>query len=231
MEYETHEGFARNKYFNWYDSIIKRATLQERTYDSSTHEKHHALPQCLGGTEVVILTFKEHYICHWLLTKFTSGNERYKMVVSMSFFYYNKQNIKSKRPLNAQKSRAYANFKAEFSSACQGRVQWTTSDVYTFKHMDTKETFTGTRHEFYLHKDKSVSHMEIWNLIHHGYINQGRWHSKRWGVWIDNLQKFSSEITRGYNGAGSMRVTCSGCGKTTNPGNLARWHKQCIDSS
>lgn len=227
MEYQNYLKFIRNKYYMCYDRIIQRAVRENRVYDSCIYEWHHALPDCLGGRETVPLTFKEHYICHWLLTKFTQDHDRYKMIVAMSFFYYNKPNKNAKRPLNAQKSRAYASFKHQFCQALQGRVQWTLSDIHIFKNMDTGEIFEGTRHEFYIHNNETLSHMEIYNLIVNGCNGTKRWHSKRWGVWNAELKMFSCDIPKRKNPTMSRRITCAGCGKTTSPGNIARWHKNC----
>jgi hypothetical protein len=48
------------------------------------YEKHHILPTSMGGKDtennLVILTPREHYICHLLLSKFTKGKDRIKMV-------------------------------------------------------------------------------------------------------------------------------------------------------
>jgi hypothetical protein len=75
--------FIDNKYRRWYWQIIDRArsrSLREYT------ERHHVLPRSLGGTdgEVVRLTFREHFLAHWLLTKFTEGRARRKMNYALS---------------------------------------------------------------------------------------------------------------------------------------------------
>lgn len=65
--------FTDNKYFRLYNAIIERATLRSLPADVKT-EIHHILPRSLGGddstTNLVILTLKEHWICHRLLVKF-----------------------------------------------------------------------------------------------------------------------------------------------------------------
>jgi hypothetical protein len=72
--------FINNKYTKWYNSIICKA--KSRNINSYT-EKHHIIPVSLGGTNepsnLVKLTPREHFICHLLLTKMTSGNDFYKM--------------------------------------------------------------------------------------------------------------------------------------------------------
>jgi len=72
--------FINNKYTNWYNSLINKA--QNRIVLGYA-EKHHIIPSALGGTNekdnIVKLTPREHFICHLLLTKMTTGNARYKM--------------------------------------------------------------------------------------------------------------------------------------------------------
>lgn len=77
--------FANNKYTRYYFSIIHNAKLEKRikSYDG-TLESHHILPKSLGGNNsknnLVLLTCKEHYICHLLLTKMVSNDSYYKML-------------------------------------------------------------------------------------------------------------------------------------------------------
>ena len=72
--------YLQNKYTNWYFSIISNA--QSRTISGYT-EKHHIIPKSLGGSDkkdnLVRLTAREHFICHWLLTKMTIGENQKKM--------------------------------------------------------------------------------------------------------------------------------------------------------
>ena len=80
--------FLNNKYSKWYNSIIDKA--QKRNWNKVDFyvEKHHIVPRCLGGTDdknnLVTLTAREHFICHLLLTKITSGQEKYKMISAYS---------------------------------------------------------------------------------------------------------------------------------------------------
>ena len=80
--------FLSNKYSKWYNSIIDNA--QKRNWNKVDFyvEKHHIVPRCLGGTDdknnLVTLTAREHFICHLLLTKITSGQEKYKMISAYS---------------------------------------------------------------------------------------------------------------------------------------------------
>ena len=74
--------FIENKYSKIYFSIISNAksrTILPETYT----EKHHIIPKSLGGNNskdnLAVLTAREHFICHLLLPRMTSGNDQIKM--------------------------------------------------------------------------------------------------------------------------------------------------------
>ena len=73
--------YLSNKYSIWYYSIISNAKSKLRTEYT---ESHHIIPRSLGGSNdpsnLVELTAKEHFICHKLLTKFTTGEAKRKML-------------------------------------------------------------------------------------------------------------------------------------------------------
>ena len=74
--------FIDNKYTRWYYSIIHRAAIRELPPGVYT-ERHHIIPKSLGGSDhqanLAILTGREHFVCHWLLTKMTSDEAQRKM--------------------------------------------------------------------------------------------------------------------------------------------------------
>ena len=93
--------FLNNKYSKWYNSIIDKA--QKRNWNKVDFyvEKHHIIPKSLGGIDdknnLVTLTAREHFICHLLLTKITSGQEKYKMISAYSkMFCFGKDNERYK---------------------------------------------------------------------------------------------------------------------------------------
>lgn len=66
--------FLDNKYTKIYYLIINRAL--DRSYKKVKNDgfqKHHIIPKCIGGTDealnLVMLTYKEHRVCHCLLIK------------------------------------------------------------------------------------------------------------------------------------------------------------------
>lgn len=62
--------FLDNKYTKIYYKIVEKASKRENI---SIGEIHHIIPKSMGGSNkkdnLVKLSFKEHYICHLLLTK------------------------------------------------------------------------------------------------------------------------------------------------------------------
>ncbi len=74
-----------NKYSKLYYTITNNA--KQRVTDGYT-ERHHIIPQSLGGNNdkenLVDLTAREHFICHWLLIKMTDGEDRSKMLYALN---------------------------------------------------------------------------------------------------------------------------------------------------
>jgi hypothetical protein len=74
--------FEDNKYSRWYTLIVDNA--KNRTLLLDYYEKHHIVPKSIGGANnkenLVILTAKEHFVCHLLLTKMLTGSAKRKMI-------------------------------------------------------------------------------------------------------------------------------------------------------
>ena len=100
--------FINNKYTNWYNSIINKA--KNRIIGGYT-EKHHIIPSSLGGTNdnenLVSLTAREHFVCHLLLTKMTTGNAKYKMNFALHMLS-NAKNIGEGRYIPSSRMYEYA---------------------------------------------------------------------------------------------------------------------------
>lgn len=74
-------------HLNIYNAIIENAKTQNRKKKNNYYENHHILPKCLGGIDennnLVLLTAKEHYLCHRLLTYIYPANRK----IALAFFY------------------------------------------------------------------------------------------------------------------------------------------------
>lgn len=98
-----------------YKQIIEKRKLEEPK-DTYT-ENHHIVPRSLGGSDdkdnLVKLTAREHFICHYLLAKMYEKEsiEWYKM--NHAFMMMRCQSITNDRYFN---SRLYASLKDNFSS-------------------------------------------------------------------------------------------------------------------
>ena len=74
-----------NKYCKWYFNIIDKALARGWTKKTSQVyvESHHIIPKSiLKNNDTVILTAREHFICHLLLPKFLEGQYKYKMLTA-----------------------------------------------------------------------------------------------------------------------------------------------------
>jgi hypothetical protein len=64
-----------------YNQIIDKAKNECRVKNKEIYyERHHIIPKCLGGSNkkenLVLLTAREHFICHWLLMRvYTDSNK------------------------------------------------------------------------------------------------------------------------------------------------------------
>jgi hypothetical protein len=82
--------FKKSKYTNIYYNIINKAKRQHRyKSDKTYYESHHIVPKALNGSNdkenIVLLTAKEHFICHLLLPKMCiNSNHKHKMICALN---------------------------------------------------------------------------------------------------------------------------------------------------
>jgi len=116
-----------NKYNRWYNTITERA--RDRVLNGYT-ERHHIIPKSLNGTDdknnLVNLTAREHFICHWLLTKMYTGEAKAKMIYALNGM--KRSNTFAQRYETKITARVYENLKKEFSAIhstnMKGREPW-----------------------------------------------------------------------------------------------------------
>lgn len=74
----------REWYQSVHDEIIERAFFRKLAPGIDGFDRHHICPKSLGGsndeTNLVWLTYREHFLVHWLLTKLHTGKARTKML-------------------------------------------------------------------------------------------------------------------------------------------------------
>jgi hypothetical protein len=78
--------FTNKFYSKVYFSTIEKAK-QRGWKKARGRERHHIIPQSLGGSNdrsnLVYLSCREHFLCHWLLVKMTEGESYHKMVYAL----------------------------------------------------------------------------------------------------------------------------------------------------
>ena len=188
--------FIYNKYTKWYNSIISRAQSRPIT---GYVEKHHIIPKSLGGSNrkfnIVPLSAREHFICHWLLTKMTEGKNKTKMCMALVMMRASHKNHQRYSTLIT--SRVYETIKSQavegFRNGTNKRVANGTHNflnltrlgkdhlqfdhtVYDWYHASTKTRVSMTRYD--LIKTYNLSDSGICEVI------QGKAKSvKDWFLW------------------------------------------------
>jgi 5-methylcytosine-specific restriction endonuclease McrA len=90
-----------NKYSKWYFQIIENARRRSEVLEYS--ERHHIIPKCINGSNkkenLVSLTYREHFLVHWLLTKMVT--DAYKIHINHAFSMMISTNRKLKRHISS----------------------------------------------------------------------------------------------------------------------------------
>lgn len=115
--YAAHITDSTCKYSRWYRNIVQAAAL--RTIDTYT-ESHHIIPRSMGGSDEkanrVDLTAREHFICHWLLTKiFKSGKGQWKMLNALRMMRADNSRDKTKRYSTKITARVYESIRETYA--------------------------------------------------------------------------------------------------------------------
>lgn len=94
--------FKDSKYTFMYFGIINKA--RARINQPAYTEKHHIIPKSLGGSNdqenLVRLSYREHFLCHWLLTRMVDGKDRRRM--NMAFWRMTTATKGQKRELSSR---------------------------------------------------------------------------------------------------------------------------------
>ncbi len=122
-----------NKYNKWYDQIIANGKHTKLP----GYERHHILPKSLGGNNkkdnLVYITSREHFICHWLLIKiYPTGDEHWKMLNALRIM--RAENKNQQRYETKITSRVYAKLKEEYSGLQSIRYTGKNNPFYGKKH-------------------------------------------------------------------------------------------------
>ena len=124
----------------WYFSIINNARSREKNIDGYT-ERHHIVPRSLGGNNkkenLIILTAREHFICHRLLVKMTSNSDRVKMAYAMRCMMNLENEHQFRYRIN---SFNYERLKIQTNKILSGRMSGANNPYYGKQHTDEVKT-------------------------------------------------------------------------------------------
>jgi len=145
--------FADNKYTRFYYQIINVALKEHRIKLSKSninyiyYESHHIIPKSLNGNNkkenLVLLTPREHFICHWLLIKMVyMKRDKEKMLNAFSgmFNWKEKRNLSSKQYqiLRVTSSKRFSSEEAnkKRSDALKGRTSPNKGKIMSEEHKE-----------------------------------------------------------------------------------------------
>jgi len=211
--YDYQTRFILNKYHKIYFNIIKKAI--HRSKPNCYTEIHHVIPKSLGGNNdkenLVILTAREHFICHQLLTKFTIGKDKKKMITAARFMSVVKNNHQD-RYIN---SYLYEIIKKKYAESLKGH-----------KHF-------GPFHQSKESNDKRSKTLKAYRAKHGGTF-KGKKHSIESRALMSKAQKGKKKPKRTPEQIENMRKAAKNrkpypktecCGHMWDPGNLAKHRK------
>lgn len=195
--------YLQNKYTRWYYNIIQRAqtrTISGRTISGYT-ERHHIIPKSLGGSNaksnLVVLTAKEHFICHLLLTKMTTNLDKQKMCFA---FWLLCNNTNKHQQRHTPTASTYSKIRSEYSSTMSNRLKGIPKNYASF-----------------LGKSHSEETKRLQSEVKKGKLNPnfGKKHS-------DESKRL---IGLTHKGITKPKYICSHCEKTVGGlNNFLRWH-------
>ena len=137
-----------NKYSKTYFAITSNA--KKRITEGYT-ELHHIIPQSMGGSNdkenLVELTAREHFICHWLLIKMTEGEDRSKMLYALNGM--KAENRYQQRYHTQITARVYEKYRIEHaenhSKRMKGRPAWNKGIKLEGKELEQQRERTRNR--------------------------------------------------------------------------------------
>ena len=200
-------------YQRLYDNIINAAKC--KSYDLYT-EKHHIIPKCLGGSNVkdnlVVLSYREHFLCHWILCKIYPNDVYLKFAFAKMLQSPSQMN----RKVNSWRfdiAKRYVKNQVNNTSFKKGNVPWNvggdSGQIPWNKGLCTGPMPTEERAK------RSEKLKEYWSDKEH--------HRKGKSPWCAGTK--GTGLVKAWNkGLKAEIIICPHCGKTANAGNFTRWH-------
>lgn len=199
--------YLLNKYTEWYNSIIQHA--RDRVKFDGYGERHHVIPKSLGGsndpTNLVLLTAREHFICHLLLVKMTTGDHKRRMANAAWGMATRRNKFQDKHPRIT--SRTYEFLKSNLKQSPESNL------ARSKKLKGRKLGPMSDEHKKKLSRPKTVEHRKKLSEARLG---------KSWGYTHSDETK--KKMSTWQKGVPKEKVMCENCGKEISQMNYARWH-------
>ena len=220
--------FIDNKYTRWYYAIIDSAKSRIIT---GYVEKHHIIPKSFGGSNskdnLAILTAREHFLCHWLLTKMVeSKRHKWQMLNALGCMLWRQNKGQTQR--YKVSGRIYEKLKKQHNKA----KSW----AYSGK----KNPMYGKKQTVASKEKMSVSQKERWATIELSEETREKLRSGRkykgpnldlrgknnanYKPGVRDKMKATFIEKYGVTHGALIPVTCEHCGKKLGIANYKRHH-------
>jgi len=199
-----------------YKNLIERAKTKDRKKlkkDNSKYvyfENHHIKPKCLGGNNdkenLVLLTAKEHFVAHKLLTYIYLNNRKIALAFHKMAFSNKKYKPCSRDYEYARKLISITPVSKEtakkISIANKGNIPWNKGKHGLYKTSEETKQKIRNSHKG---KKRSIEHTENWIKSHTGFKHseetKGNWSKQRKG--IKQSKEHIRKRTESINGEGN----------------------------
>jgi hypothetical protein len=239
--------YLNNKYTKTYYNIVNRAS--QRTLDGYT-ETHHIIPRSLGGSDdpnnLVVLTAREHFLCHWLLTKMVKGKRKqWSMINALGMMMWSENDNQERYRINA---RLYEQLKQKHSDmkswAMTGErnpqygKKWSEERKQAFKENRAKQAPMSDEAREKIRKSRLG---KKWTAEERKIMGERRAGKPAWNKGVEHSDETRRKISEAMSGKkqdpevvarraaaqrGKKRPTrtCPHCNSTVAVNTYARWH-------
>jgi len=218
--------YLQNKYTRCYYNIVERAKARDLP---DYVETHHIIPKSLGGSNsndnLVKLTAREHFICHWLLTKMLSdGKDRWRMMYAFySFTRMSKNHAREK--ITGIK---YEILKRNLS---QAKSKFNLGNQYNKGKKRSKEAIEKWKNSRAGYKQPESAKIKQSTTMKQKYASghhplQGLTYEEKYGPEEAKARKDKLKGPRGPRPVKRIMPTleCPHCSKVGGAGNMKRYH-------
>lgn len=154
--------YLDNKYTKWYYRIIDNSVNRQLMSDEYT-ETHHIIPKSIGGSNdssnLAVLSAREHFICHLLLTKMLCGEDKNKM----TFAAWAMTNLNNKyQRRNRVNSRIYEILKKQKREIMSSYMQTNNpmhNENFRHRHAESMKTRINIGMTGKIHKGETIEKM------------------------------------------------------------------------